>query len=36
MKVTIPEISDRELADILIRSGMTEEQIKAFLTAIPL
>jgi len=31
MKVTIPEIPDRELADILIHSGMAEEQIKAFL-----
>ena len=31
MKVTIPEITDQELACLLKSSGMTEDEIKAFL-----
>ena len=31
MNVTIPEITDKELADTLKRSGMTDEQVKSFL-----
>ena len=31
MKVTIPEITDQELAGLLKSSGMTEDEIKAFL-----
>ena len=31
MKVTIPEITDKELAGLLKSSGMTETEIKSFL-----
>ena len=31
MKVTIPEITDQELAGLLKSSGMTEDEIQAFL-----
>ena len=31
MNVTIPEITDKEIADTLKRSGMTDEQVKSFL-----
>jgi hypothetical protein len=31
MKVTIPEITDQELAGLLKSSGMTEDEVKAFL-----
>ena len=31
MNVTIPEITDKELADTLKCSGMTDEQVKSFL-----
>ena len=31
MNVTIPEITDKELADTLKRSGMTDKQVKSFL-----
>ena len=31
MKVTIPEITDNELADLLKSSGMTNEELEAFL-----
>ena len=30
MKVTIPEITDKELADLLKSSGMTEAEVKSF------
>ncbi|MBR6337980.1 MAG: hypothetical protein IKR76_09680 [Ruminococcus sp.] len=30
MKVTIPEITDKELADLLKSSGMTNDEIKLF------
>ena len=31
MKVTIPEITDKELADLLKSSGMTDDEVKSFL-----
>ena len=31
MKVTIPEITDKELVDLLKSSGMTDDEIKSFL-----
>ena len=31
MKVTIPEITDKELADLLKRSGITDDEVKSFL-----
>ena len=31
MKVTIPEITDRELAELLKSSGMTDDEVKSFL-----
>ena len=31
MKVTIPEITDTELADLLKSSGMTEDEAKLFM-----
>ncbi len=31
MKVTIPEITDNELADLLKSSGMTDSEVKSFL-----
>ena len=31
MKVTIPEITDRELAELLKSSGITDDEIKSFL-----
>ena len=31
MKVTIPEITDKELADLLKNSGMGDEEVKSFL-----
>ena len=31
MKVTIPEITDKELAELLKSSGMTENEVKPFL-----
>ena len=31
MKVTIPEITNKELADLLKSSGMTDEEVKSFL-----
>lgn len=31
MKVTIPEITDKELAGLLKSSGMTEDEVKSFL-----
>lgn len=31
MKITIPEITGQELADLLKCSGMTEDEIKTFL-----
>ena len=31
MKVTIPEITDKELAGLLKNSGMTDEEVKSFL-----
>lgn len=31
MKVTIPEITDRELAGLLKSSGMTDDEVKSFL-----
>ncbi len=31
MKVTIPEITDKELADLLKSSGMTNEEVESFL-----
>ena len=31
MKVTIPEITDKELADLLKSSGMTDEEVESIL-----
>ena len=31
MKVTIPEITDKELADLLKSTGMTDDEVKSFL-----
>ena len=31
MKVTIPEITDKELADLLKNSGMNDDEVKSFL-----
>ena len=31
MKVTIPEITNKELADLLKSSGMTDEEVESFL-----
>lgn len=31
MKVTIPEINDKELAGLLKSSGMTDDEVKSFL-----
>ena len=31
MKVTIPEITDEEIAELLKSSGMTDDEIKSFL-----
>ena len=31
MKVTIPEITDKELAELLKNSGMTENEVESFL-----
>lgn len=31
MKVTIPEITDKELAELLKSSGMTDDEVKSFL-----
>ena len=31
MKVTIPEITDQELASLLKSSGMTDDEVKSFL-----
>jgi predicted oxidoreductase len=31
VKVTIPEITDKDLADLLKRSGMTDDEVKSFL-----
>ena len=31
MKVMIPEITDKELADLLKNSGMTDEEVESFL-----
>ena len=31
MKVTIPEITDKELAALLKSSGMTDDEVKSFL-----
>ena len=31
MKVTIPEITDKELADLLKSSGMTDDEVESFL-----
>jgi hypothetical protein len=31
MKVTIPEITDKELADLLKISGMSNDEIKSFI-----
>ena len=31
MKVTIPKITDNELADLLKSSGMTDSEVKSFL-----
>lgn len=31
MKVTIPEITDKEIADLLKSTGMTDDELKSFL-----
>lgn len=31
MKVTIPEITDKEIADLLKSAGMTDDEVKSFL-----
>ena len=31
MNVTIPEITNKELADVLKRSGITDEEVESFL-----
>lgn len=31
MKVTIPEITDKEIADLLKSTGMTDDEVKSFL-----
>ena len=31
MKVTIPEITDKELAELLKSSGMTNDEVKSFI-----
>ena len=31
MKVTIPEITDKELANLLKSSGLTEDEVKSFI-----
>ena len=31
MKVTIPEITDKELAELLKSSGMNDDEVKSFL-----